>query len=229
MSGSEKVAVVYFFSLSRKDIPFAFLSMARDRARTRKFTGISFSKMLGTGSGDTFTPRDANLYRWGMVILIERDCLENFDSSSLITSWRRRAKDEFRVVLSPLSSHGSWAGRNPFSETKSLSNENAEVVAITRARIRWKKNRIFWNSVPPVVSDLRSNPGLIAAIGIGEAPIGLQGTFSLWSSATALRNFAYKGDAHQKVIAETRTIGWYSEELFARFEVLERRGEITSN
>ena len=221
--------VVYFFTVPRKGIPFAFLSMAIDRMRSRKFTGISFSKLLGTGSGQTFTPSDAVLTRWGMVVAIDENRIEAFDQSSIITNWRKRSISEFRAVLSPLSSHGLWAKTNPFDFTEPLSNPDAQIAAITRARIKWNKNFIFWKSVPPVVIDLHSNPGLIAAIGIGEAPIGLQGTFSLWKSASALRDFAYKGEAHQVAIAQTQSIGWYSEELFARFEVLELRGEITTH
>ena len=221
--------VVYFFTVPRKGIPFAFLSMAIDRMRSRKFTGISFSKLLGTGSGQTFTPSDAVLTRWGMVVAIDENRIEAFDQSSIITNWRKRSTSEFRAVLSPLSSHGLWAKKNPFAFIAPLSNPDAQIAAITRARIKWNKNFIFWKSVPPVVIDLHSNPGLHAAIGIGEAPIGLQGTFSLWKSASALRDFAYRGKAHQVAIAQTQSIGWYSEELFARFEVLALRGEITTH
>ena len=221
--------VVYFFTVPRKGIPFAFLSMAIDRMRSRKFTGISFSKLLGTGSGQTFTPSDAVLTRWGMVVAIDENRIEAFDQSSIISNWRKRSTSEFRTVLSPLSSHGLWAKKNPFDFIAPLSNPDAQIAALTRARIKWNKNFIFWKSVPPVVIDLHSNPGLHAAIGIGEAPIGLQGTFSLWKSASALRDFAYKGKAHQVAIAQTQSIGWYSEELFARFEVLALRGEITTH
>jgi len=221
--------VVYFFTVPRKGIPFAFLSMAIDRMRSRKFTGISFSKLLGTGSGQTFTPSDAVLTRWGMVVAIDENRIEAFDQSSIISNWRKRSTSEFRAVLSPLSSHGLWAKKNPFNFIAPLSNPDAQIAALTRARIKWNKNFIFWKSVPPVVIDLHSNPGLHAAIGIGEAPIGLQGTFSLWKSASALRDFAYKGKAHQVAIAQTQSIGWYSEALFARFEVLELRGEITTH
>jgi len=224
-----QLTVVYFFSVERKSIPFALISMAIDRLRTRTFTGISFSKLLGTGTGRTFTPSDADLTRWGMVVVIDKDRLDAFDKSSIITNWRKRSTSEFRALLSPLSSHGLWAKKNPFDFVAPLSNPDAQIAAITRARIKWNKNFIFWKSVPPVVLDLHSNPGLIAAIGIGEAPIGLQGTFSLWQSASALRDFAYKGKAHQVAIAQTESIGWYSEELFARFEVLELRGEITAH
>jgi len=228
MESAEKVAIAYFFTVPRKSIPFAFFSMAIDRIRSRKFTGISFSKLLGTGTGATFTPSDADLTRWGMVVVIEKNRIEAFDSSSIVTNWRKRSTSEFRAMLSPLSSHGLWARENPFDFTAPLSNPDAQIAAITRARIKWNKNFIFWKSVPPVVIDLHSNPGLVAAIGIGEAPIGLQGTFSLWQSASALRDFAYKGRAHQVAIEQTKSIGWYSEELFARFEVLEIRGEISS-
>ena len=220
--------VVYLFTVPRKAIPFAFFSMAIDRTRSRKFAGISFSKLLGTGTGRTFTPSDADLTRWGTVVVIDEDRIAAFDQSSIIGTWRKRSTSEFRTVLSPLSSHGFWAKQNPFDFTAPLTRPDAQIAAITRARIKWNKNFIFWKSVPPVVMDLHSNPGLIAAIGIGEAPIGLQGTFSLWNSASALRDFAYKGQAHQVAIKQTETIGWYSEELFARFEVLELRGEISS-
>ena len=220
--------VVYLFTVPRKAIPFAFISMAIDRTRSRKFTGISFSKLLGTGTGRTFTPSDADLTRWGMVVVIDEERIAAFDQSSIIANWRKRSTSEFRTVLSPVSSHGLWAKQNPFDFTTPLSHPDAQIAAITRARIKWNKNFIFWKSVPPVVMDLHSNPGLLAAIGIGEAPIGLQGTFSLWNSASALRDFAYKGQAHQVAIKQTETIGWYSEELFARFEVLELRGEISS-
>lgn len=220
--------VVYLFTVPRNAIPFAFISMAIDRTRTRKFTGISFSKLLGTGTGRTFTPSDADLTRWGMVVVIDEERIAAFDQSSIIANWRKRSTSEFRTVLSPVSSHGLWAKQNPFDFTAPLSRPDAQIAAITRARIKWNKNFVFWKSVPPVVMDLHSNPGLIAAIGIGEAPIGLQGTFSLWNSASALRDFAYKGQAHQVAIKQTETIGWYSEELFARFEVLELRGEISS-
>ena len=105
MSSDERVTVAYFFTVKSKSIPFAFMSMATHALRTRLFTGISFAKMLGTGSGETFTPNDANLYRWGMVVVIGKDQLAAFDQSSIINAWRSRSTSEFRAVLTPLSTH----------------------------------------------------------------------------------------------------------------------------
>ena len=218
--------VLYLFEIPVKSIPFALYSMAIDRVRIRKFTGISFSKSLGTGSGRTFTPGDADLLRWGMVVVIEEEEIAAFDSSIYITRWRKRATSEFQAVLAPISSDGLWSKRAPFTSAAAASRSEAQIMAITRARIKWHKNFKFWGAVPPVVTDLHNSPGLIAAIGIGEAPLGLQGTLSLWESGAALRDFAYKGQAHQVAIKQTEEINWYSEELFARFEVLTMRGSI---
>jgi len=183
---------------------------------------VSFHKSLGTGKGETFTPSDAHAFQWGLVAVV--DDIEKFDSSAVVKRWRKGSVSEFRAVLEPISSHGKWAGKEPFVAT--AKDWDGQVAAITRARIKWSQNFRFWSSVPPVTVSLKSAPGLVAAIGIGEAPIGLQGTFSLWESAAAIREFAYKGAAHQKAIADTSAYNWYSEELFARFAVREVRGTL---
>jgi hypothetical protein len=196
--------------------------MALDRFSLWRSPNVGFFKSLGTGKGETFTPADANSLRWGLIVQVKD--LEAFDQSLVVERWRKRSVDEFRAVLEPISSHGKWAGKEPFVAT--AKDWDGQVVAITRARIKWHQNFRFWRSVPPVTISLKSAPGLLAAIGIGEAPIGLQGTFSLWESSAAIKNFAYKGAAHQKAIADTATYNWYSEELFARFAVREVRGTL---
>jgi hypothetical protein len=62
------------------------------------------------------------------------------------------------------------------------------------------------------------------ALGIGEAPLGLQGTFSVWRDAAALRAFAYESPEHRRVVGDTERLGWYAEELFARFRVRSTTG-----
>jgi len=216
------VIVAYFWTIKPRAIPFAILAMALDRFALTRSKNVGFYKSLGTGKGETFTPADANSLRWGLVAQVID--LDAFDQSSLVKRWRKNSVDEFRAVLEPISSHGKWAGKEPF--VASVKDWTGPVAAITRARIKWHQNFRFWSSVPPVTISLKSAPGLVAAIGIGEAPIGLQGTFSLWESSAAIKDFAYKGAAHQKAIADTATYNWYSEELFARFAVKDMRGSI---
>ena len=214
--------VAYFWRIKPSAVPFAIFAMALDRFVLRRSANVGFFKSLGTGKGETFTPADANALRWGLIAQVND--IEAFDRSFVVKQWRKNSVDEFRALLEPISSHGKWAGKEPFVAT--AKDWNGPVAAITRARIKWHQNFRFWSSVPPVTMSLKSAPGLISAIGIGEAPIGLQGTFSLWESAAAIREFAYKGAAHQKAIADTATYNWYSEELFARFAVKDMRGSI---
>ena len=75
-------------------------------------------------------------------------------------------------------------------------------------------------------ADLHRSPGLRTAIGIGEAPLGLQGTFSLWDSGEELREFAHRGAPHVEVVRRTAEEGWYAEELFARFSVVGTSGTL---
>ena len=212
------VTVIYFWKIKQSKVGFALLRMALDRSALRRFSGVRFAKMLGTGKGETFTPRDADATRWGALVVIESAQLTSLDNSKLVKRWRKNSVDEVRYLVDPISSHGLWAKTNPFDYRKSASD--GEVVAITRARIKWAENFRFWKAVPPVTSSLHSSPGLLNTIGIGEAPIGLQGTFSVWESGTALRDFAYKNAPHRVAIENTAKYDWYSEELFARFELI---------
>ena len=127
--------------------------------------------------------------------------------------------------MEPLTSKGTWAGRRPFGADPPRQYDGP-VAALTRARIKPSLTRAFWSAVPPVSSRLHDSAGLLASLGIGEAPVGLQGTFSLWESAAALRDFAHRSPEHQAVIAATRQRGWYAEELFARFAVRSAVGRL---
>ena len=219
---NDPVTVIYFWKIKSSNIGFALLHMALDRGSLRRIKGVQFAKMLGTGKGETFTPRDADANQWGALIVIDSANLQVLDNSKLIKRWRANSLSEIRYLLDPISSHGLWAKKNPFAYS-SVQTEG-EVVAITRARIKWFQNFRFWRAVPPVTASLHSSAGLITTIGIGEAPIGLQGTFSRWKTGADLRNFAYKGVAHQGAIAATERYNWYAEELFARFAVRDIRG-----
>ena len=199
--------------------------MAINKIQLKKLPGISFVKVLGTGKGESFTPKDADPTRWGILVTVSENQISNLDKSFVIRSWQKICKKEYRVILKPISSHGFWSRKQPFSVEN--FDWSAKIAAVTRARIVWRKNLIFWRAVPPVTESLHQSPGLLNAIGIGEAPIGLQGTFSVWKDAASLRDFAYKGKAHSEAIKATSAQQWYSEELFARFAVIEERGLLT--
>ncbi|MFM7359516.1 MAG: spheroidene monooxygenase [Actinomycetota bacterium] len=215
---------VYFWKIPSKQILWAILRMALDRRTLKRNSSITFWKLLGTGKGETFTPRDADPRRWGLLINIEEDALAEFENSRLIKRWNERSIDRFEATLKPIAVHGKWSKKSPFKSEIAPIDWSGKVVAITRARIKWRKNFLFWRSVPSVTKSLKSAPGLISAIGIGEAPLGLQGTFSIWEDPKTISYFAYRGQAHKEVIAATAREKWYAEELFGRFALINSTG-----
>ena len=216
------ITTVYFWRTKAIFIPLAILFMASNKIQLKRLSGVTFIKLLGTGKGESFTPKDADPFRWGMLLTINENQIDALDKSFVVKGWRKICTSEYRVILKPISSHGLWSGKQPFSLDK--FEWNGKIAAVTRARIVWRKNIMFWRAVPPVTESLHQSPGLLKAIGIGEAPLGLQGTFSVWKDAASLRDFAYKGRAHSEAIQATSANRWYSEELFARFAVIEERG-----
>jgi hypothetical protein len=198
--------------------------MALDRRHLHRAPGLRFAKLLGTGDGRTFTPRDADPLHWGLLAVWgDASAARAFEAGPTHRAWGRIARERLDLALRPVASRGKWSGREPFGDPLPVK-VRGHVAALTRARIKTRRSRAFWAAVPPVSSDLNAVPGLRLAVGIGEAPLGLQGTFSLWDSPSALVEFAHRRAAHTEVVARTASEGWYAEELFARFEVLSVTG-----
>ena len=131
------ITVIYFWQIKKVFLPVAILFMAIHKFALKRLPGVSFVKLLGTGKGESFTPKDADPYRWGALVTIQQDNLDNLDKSKVIRGWQKIAKKEYRVILKPISVHGLWSGKQPFEVEK--FDWNGKIAAITRARIVWRK------------------------------------------------------------------------------------------
>ena len=223
-AGQNALVTAHVWRLPARHVPWALMAAARDRRRIRALPGARFVKLLGTSRG--FRPRDADLRRW-LMVSVWPGALEasSFEDSAVADAWYERAVESWRAVLRPLASRGRWAGSEPFGTPTRQEAWAGPVAALTRARLSPRRSLGFWRSVPAVSAALAGRPGLLASFGFGEAPLGYQGTFSVWSDEAALRSFAY-GQPHRDVIARTSTARWFAEELFARFAVLDAYGTI---
>jgi hypothetical protein len=223
------LVTLHIWGVPTAAIAAAVTAMARDRAPLRKTPGLEFAKLLGTGSGRTFTVRDSDPHHWAILCCWSNaEAAANFNDSDVVRRWDSRSDERARITMRPLTSRGSWSGKTPFG-TPTPRRWDGAVAAITRARIKTRHWPTFWRAVPPVSADLRQREGLQVAMGIGEAPVGLQGTFSIWRDSNALRDFAHRGQAHQRVMERTTQVGWYAEELFARLAVLSADGDYRRN
>jgi hypothetical protein len=186
---------------------------------------LRFSRLLGTGHGRTFTPGDADLRHWALLTCWESaGHAEAFESGPVVRGWDDHSFERWRLRLRPLSSAGRWGGQEPFGATDPAASAAGPCAVITRARLVPRQLTAFWKAAPAVAATLAAAPGLRFARGIGEAPVGLQATISLWDSLDAAKDFAYGTGAHRQVIQSAAQQGWYGEQLFARFAVIEGSG-----
>ena len=208
------LVTLHVWRVRRRSIAGALLRMAREPGRLRALPGVRFAKLLGTGTGTSFGLGDADPTRYAAIV----SWGAGGDPGAVDAGWKRIAVGSARVDLTPLTSRGHWSGTTPFGYPRG-GKPDGTVLALTRARLRTRKVPTFWRAIPPVAAELAAAPGLLARFGIGEAPVGWQGTVTVWRSTTDLTGFAYRQPEHRAVIARTPADRWYAEELFARFAV----------
>jgi hypothetical protein len=227
MGASGPVVTADVWQLPSRSVPGALLAVARDRGRLRALPGARFVKVLGTGR--RLDGHGGDLSRW-LILASWADAAAAAAGrdSDPMAQWARRCAESWHATLRPLVTRGVWSGRHPFraEDAAPAADWAGPVAAVTRARLAPRTALAFWRAVPAPAADLTGRPGLCLAIAMGEAPLGVQGTFSVWRGVQALRDYAYARPAHKAVVKQTREIGWYAEELFARFAVLDTRGTV---
>ncbi len=202
------------------------LHMATQRPLLARTPGLRFARLLGMGRGLGFSALPDPL-RWGLLAVWEHpDHYERFDAGSAVArQYRQRGAEAYTLLLEPVSAHGRWAGVQPFgAPVAPPPGADEPVVVLTRAAIRLRRAARFWEQVPAVDRTLQGHPALALTFGVGEVPWVRQATLSVWRSALAMREWAYRTPRHAEVVRRTRDEGWYSEELFARFRLRATRG-----
>ena len=210
--------------------PFGFLSMAFFRVAMWFNRKVVFFKLMGCGKNGTFDIRP-DLQQWAIMVFWKtesqsadvrspEDLTENL-LGTFVSGWLKIFKAANRVfLLEPVAGRGTWDGRS-FAGPVPADPIKGPVAILTRATIRLSRLKAFWSAVPGTAEGLESNPGFLYSVGIGEVPFIKQATFSIWRSAEDMEAFAYHKQAHREVIRRTHQEGWYAEEMFLRFRVLQ--------
>jgi hypothetical protein len=196
---------------------WAFSQMGLAPARLRNIAGLQFNKLVGSGAANGFSIRP-NLGLYGMLQVWESEqyALDFLAKHPVYQDYKQHSTAAQTVFLRNTMAHGVWDGKSPFLAAQPF-DPGAPVAVLTRATIRTRHMLRFWRDVPQVSRDVEDKPGLLFAVGIGELPLIQQATFSLWQSGREMLDFAYRRQEHSAVIQKTRALGWYKEELFARF------------
>lgn len=217
------------FTLQPGQRRWGLAQMGTSPGPLKRVPGLRFFKLLGSGAANGFGLWP-NLDRYGLMAVWDSTgaAAAFFGQHPLWHQYRRRSAELWTVQLAPLKAHGRWDGQAPFDSPapRPPAASNSPVAVLTRASIRWRKALRFWQFVEPTSAALAQTPGVRAAIGLGELPVVRQATFSVWESAQAMQDYAYKDVRHREVIQLTRRENWYAEELFVRFQVLSSTGTL---
>jgi spheroidene monooxygenase len=138
-----------------------------------------------------------------------------------VQACRARAREWLALTMRATSSRGSWDGTTLAVTAPTTPGQS--VAALTRASIRPSRMAAFWRHAPPSEASLAGAPGCRLAVGLGEAPLLRQCTFSIWDSQAAMDAFARHG-AHQAAIHASHDGRFFSEWMFVRLAVLRTEG-----
>jgi len=195
---------------------WAFTQMGLVRRQMQTPAGLQFYKLMGSGKkGFSIIP---NFSTYCLLCVWENEsAARSFqEKAPYFQQFKEKADQIYTLFMQTQTAHGQWDSINPFEMNTQIA-ENELIGVLTRASIKTRHLLRFWKQVPSVNRVVQNAAGLIFTIGVGELPIVQQATFSLWINSKAMKKYAYE-DKHLEIVKRTRSEGWYSEELFARFK-----------
>ena len=200
--------------------------MGLARFGLKKVENLKFWKLFGSGTGEGFTPIP-NFSVYGLLCVWdnEKDARNAQLNAGLFKKYLSRASHTSTIFMKPVSSRGSWSGSQPFIPKKEKSKEF--VAVLTRATVRWSKLKSFWREAPSISNRIGTDKNVMFKIGLGEVPIRQQLTFSIWKNLTHMQKFAHQSGSHKYAILKVREGDLFSEELYARFNVIEVKGDFS--
>lgn len=231
------VAVVVLVNMKRAHQSWAWLRLAQGAGALKDTPGLMFCKVMGSGAGGGFGIRPSPSHQGLITLFDHADHARAFLASPLLNNYRDRAAQFWAGLLEVESARGLWDGHawGTTPETQLGSHgiaandgnmrfDKRPLAAITRASIRPAKAMAFWRNAPAAQSAMQHARGCTLAIGLGEAPLVRQCTFSLWEDTPAMLAYAHQG-AHQQAIEAAHKHQYFSESMFVRMRLVESQGD----
>lgn len=211
-----------FDTLAAKLWMFGQMGLAR-RAISH-MDGLSFFKLVGTGAGAGFSTRP-DFSRYGLFcVWRDRQAAEaGLARNQTLQRLKGRAIACVTLFLQPTQTRGQWATREPFNVDPD-TEPAGPIVALTRATLKTQHIARFWSLVPAISDAVEREDKQHFMLGLGEVPYRNQITFSIWTDAAQMVHFARTSETHGVAVRRAYEEGWFSEYLFARFNLLSVEG-----
>jgi len=225
------VVVVLLADFMRQHQGWSWLRLVAGATPYKDVPGLTMVKVMGSGHGGGFSLRPSATHQGLICTFSHLDLALKFLDSPAVQAYRSRARECWMGVLSVQSARGhwdkqAWQSSSPQSLASQVDNvkmPKAPFAVLTRASIVPTKAMAFWRYAPAAQADLGQAPGCLLAMGLGEAPLVRQCTFSLWQDTAAMLAYAQQG-AHQVASAAAYKHQFFSESLFVRMQVLQMAG-----
>ncbi|HSM21854.1 MAG TPA: spheroidene monooxygenase, partial [Rubrivivax sp.] len=164
----------------------------------RDTPGLRLVKVLGSGHEGGFGLRPS-ASRQGLFLVFDGEAAADafLAHGRVAQAYRAHAREFCTVKLRAFASRGHWDGRD--IAVSAAAPAGGTVAALTRASIRPLRAAEFWRLAPPAEASLAGAPGCRLAVGLGEAPLLRQATFSLWDDQAAMDAYSRSG-AHLEAI-----------------------------
>lgn len=222
------VVFILLVDYMRQHQAWGWLRLMAGPSALRDTAGLGFAKVMGSGQGGGFSLRPSASHQGVLASFDTWDHASDFMRGPWVKAVRERAKESWVGIFSVQSARGEW-DQQAWNPTTDAAVQGCPTVAstalgvLTRASIRPAKAMAFWRYAPAAQSDLDRADGCQLAMGLGEAPLLRQCTFSVWRDAQAMRDYAHH-QAHQQAIQAAYKHQFFSESLFVHFRPLYMQG-----
>lgn len=226
------VLVVLLVDYQRSHRRWGWLRLMQGASALKDIPGLLFGKIMGSGNNGGFSLRPSSSHQGVIALFNQAEQALAFMDGPLAAAFQDRAARFWCGLMSVESSRGSWDGQSwdpsplpsPLPQLIHPESKPQLLAALTRASIRPAKAMSFWKQAPAAQEELLRSPGCLLAMGLGEAPLLRQCTFSLWEDTASMLAYSLNG-AHRKAIEQAYSKGYFSESMFVRMRVLQSRGQ----
>lgn len=217
------VALLVLARFHSRAVPWGLSRLVLGERALGTVPGLRFARVLGSGRGGGFGLAPGFDHQGLMCFFDDEDSARAFaQAAPVMRDYRDHARDLLLALLRATSCRGSWGDAS--LAVTAQPQADAPMAALTRASIRLRHAARFWRHAPATHDGIARAEGCRLAVGLGEAPLLRQATFSLWDHAQAMDDYARSG-AHLAAIQGATRQGWFSESMFVRFAPISIEGE----
>jgi len=230
------VVVVLLVDVLKLHRAWGWMRLVAGPAAYKTVPGLLGVKVMGSGHGGGFTLRPSATHQGLLCRFDSANAAMDFLHGEQVQAFRERARECWAGLLTVQSARGTWDQQAWGLSDPSITHlsghwgpglpevsSDPPLAVLTRASIHTARASTFWRHAPATQAALEAADGCLLAMGLGEAPLVRQCTFSLWRGEADMNAYAREG-AHQQASTAAYRQRFFAESMFVRMRVLRMAG-----